>query len=539
MVCESAHELYYSPPRTPRGRGIGSAKSLDSRGGLNSAGTETLSIENLEEHFASVQSARATASEKLRAALKLSSAPADGHSQEIQARTLWTLGDPQDIGSMMRGSCQPTSLRPMSQQCPLPTSRSPGEASKKVVIRDNTVRANEWISECTPKVSLMDNQKEVWIQEREAHRKRLRQRNQALRGCRRAMPFEEWLVEARQAEQVADEDIEEDTAGEAQKQLEQHLTQFVTAVIVKNQPQVGAPGEKATVHQLQNYMEDSGNPKWMKRFQVLGEEFCHERCDLVWNSHQEIERIVYVAALRLEARDGSHILAQFGHWKFGHVQPTGVLPAIKQIITESSEEAIQRLLKQDFAVFGNHVKLSPQVDVQTHWHQCPTFGMRTKYVRSVMEGKLEIARESVQFTKATPKGFVSGQDDDKARKKSFAVNSRMSMFHAQRSLRMSMFQRQKSLGHQESFKDRPEHRQSVSGRRPTLPALESNHGPRPKMPEMYLLWHGDEIGIFAWQTDEEFNDLQKGNGQSQLHRWVNSVSIDPTLMPPKPPKNQG
>lgn len=540
MVYSSVHEYYYEPsPTTPRAlRKIGRSQA-----GADSS--LSFAADDVEEHFKSVQSARLSASERLRSALKtqIEAHPAQtADGGQARTRTLWTVDDPEEIGSVMRAG--PLSLycagqRPMSQHSPrsIPlVCEALGDTFQKVVIRDNTARANEWITECTPKVSQADNQKEVWVQIREAQRKQLRSRNQALQKMRRnAMPFDEWLHMAKQAEQVADEEefVEEHVVSPEAIKLIEKMVQ-----IQKGQAEEKADRrakvtfrENVTLHDLRIFLEDLGKPDWQKCYHKLAEEFTTDKCDLTWNCDGVIERIVHVANIHLETRDGGLFLVQLGNWSQGKVHPTCLLPGAKQTRGELAGDAIQRLLKQEFSAFGTHVRLG-NCQAQTHWRKSPAYGVRTKYVSTVVEGKLEVAVESVHLTKTTPKGMTATNLMDSST--ATETTNPRNAWHG-RGPRQS----RSSNSHRDQHQRPSTHhcqRHSRPGHRPGLPALATARlslASTP-VPDIYMLWHGDEIELLAWLRHAEFEDLRSLAGERLLHFWLSSVIVDPTQMPPKP-----
>lgn len=568
MVCDTVHEFYHGPRLGPvvysspstRVSTAPSKSTSQARAGLSSAGTDTsqcLSISDLEERFEAVHDARRSASEKLREALKIQI------TKQAPAYEGGTWTEPSDIRPIARvGPLRPLTQRPRSSDS-APSSQ-PGlnelgreEASRQSVytvdisapIRDNRVIANEWISECTPKVWLLDNEKEIWVQHKELERRRWRTHMQSLQKIRtRKMPFDDWLQLAKAAEQMAEEE-----------DFEQQQQVVIAEVKVKEKKQQAERTQKfvselkkISLPDIKRIMQEQCHfPDWQKCFQKLAEEYMIGKCDIMYTPSGAVERIVHIAVLSLESRDG-HFLVQLGSWSQGKVVPTCLLPAQKQKNGEGAEEAVQRLLKQEFSVLGSNVKLGA-THTQTHWKNSPSYGVRTKYIRSVVSVKLEISVQSVPFVKATrketacslnPVDVPSGMVKQDSHRGSYMPTEQPILGQNQQPHLGHLHKRSGSfigrdLSSHLSSRFRPAHKHEGKNNNQvqTCDSHRCKKGPKTYangVPEMYMLWHGDEIELCAWVTNEEFEYLRGHSGERQLKFWLSTVSVDPTLMPPKP-----
>lgn len=253
-------------------------------------------------------------------------------------------------------------------------------------------------------------------------------------------------------------------------------------------------------------------PHWEKTFYKLAAEYANEKCRFQWNDSGAIERIVNVVALQLEVPETGSLLVVLGSWIQGKVNPTCMLPGTKQSNNETPEEAISRLLKQEYAVLGNHVKLG-SCQSRAHWKTSPSCGFRTKYVRSVISAKLEAPPESIHFVKAAPKGAQGAERGDQDR--------------------LPREGGQQTLKPLRSTPRRLQRAPTRHGERDPLPQLLPNSVSY-TAPEMYLVWHGtgEEIDLVAWLTQEEYDLVRSLDGERQLKVWLSSIAVDPTLMQP-------
>lgn len=559
MVCETIHEFYCSAPRTPR---VTSKSGSSNRryGPLptNDSDHSLLPEEDTEGRLESSRLNRESVSHKLREVLKnnVFSLPECRAASEkgSRSRSKWTDESSQDFPFSSR-SAPSSALRPMSQRSPrvdAPTSPKSysSEASfgfsedlvpvKRTAIRDNTERANEWIKECSPKVWLLDAEKEPWVQAKNTQRRRWKARTQELRSMQhRALPFDDWLCLALQAEQVADFFLDEEMAAEKEKERkrqdeakrakaeENQALKDAAASLgkerntteaekveeskgndVQSVPQKEEP-HKTELREVKEFLREKAEKEhrekcgtvdadWERWFEKVSHEYSSKKCELVKNAQGQIERHVNVAGLHVEARDG-RFLVQLGIWKDGEVHPTCLLPSCKQAVGEGAEESINRLLKQEFVAFGHHVRLAGNT-CRTHWRLSPTHGLRTKYTRCVMMGKLDVSPESIHFPKV-PKKRKRSKDRDLGES---APSSPPKTWD-------------RSLAASESDKRDEADSRAIS------------------QPEMYMLWHGlgEEIDICAWLTSEEFRILRSPVGQRQLLVWFSTVAVDPSVMPPK------
>lgn len=186
MVCDTIHELYF-PAIVKKQKGAAFRKDAlyQAHADLNSSGTNQtrrFQLKDIEERCESVHDRCLSASEKLKEALQSQIASHEPLSSSRGALSSFWITNEDDEGLPIRphsssarlqgpSRSKPSMQRPKSQQSPrrLLNSAEPGKQS---VIRDNTVCANEWISECSPKVWLLDAEKEPWVQQREAERRR-------------------------------------------------------------------------------------------------------------------------------------------------------------------------------------------------------------------------------------------------------------------------------------------------------------------------------------------------------------------------------
>jgi len=526
MVCSSVHEFYCSPPKTPRAQNKSSG-GLSARSALNSAGVEssqTLPEEDAEDNYQFARVNRVSVSLKLREALKTNvyQLPAERalDAKHVRQGSIWTVSESQDTPSSSRPGPLTLESTPRAKSSESPKRsrsasvtfvRSEGLSNgfplKRAVIRDNTVRANEWIAECTPKVGLLTQEKEVWVQRKEDERRRCTMRSQALQKMRnRAMPFDEWLYLARQAEQVADE-IEFAEQVPVSPEAKAKDKKWIRSDSRRQalQPTKDHQSPILSSQELRLFLEDRKGCDWQKCLQKLTEEYTHEKCELVKNIDGDIERVVNIASLHVETREGL-FLVQLGTWRHGKVHPICLLPSTKQSVGESTEDAISRMLKQEFFQFGTHVRFASSHS-QTHFRQSPSHGLRTKYTRSVMMYNLEISPESVHFAKVPRK-------------------TKQSMMRARQEAREVDLQQRHTL-----LQKGPTHLQLAERCRSSLqmPAHSRSQ-------DIYMLWHGlgDDIDLCTWLSQEEFEHMRSPEGERHLHYLLASVSVDPMIMPPRP-----
>lgn len=544
MLCDSVHEFYYSPERAKTAR---EPRRLNGRSqaGLSSAGTDSIlalmCADDLEEHFDSVHSARLSASAKLRAALKTQMYPPQiavvAAMQQDRPRTLWTDADMVAIQSACP-SRRTSSIQdflntpvgpPKAPVSCLTTKRlhedtgQVVQARERVVIRDNTMRGNEWISECTPKVWLFAEEREIWVQRRDTERKRWKERSQVLKSCKaRAMPFDQWLHVAKQSEEFADEeDFIDDKGTPAEVKT---ISAKGKAPQTKDYRYTLINAAGLCLDALRLDMKEKGVANWQQCFDKLCAEYTNGYCDIVRNpTNATIERVVNIVALRLEAREGSPILVQLGCWSHGKVLPKCLLPGAKMVKGELVEDAAHRLLKQGFSPFAGNVKIG-SCRVLTHWRDSPSFGIRTKYVRSIVSGKLEVDPSTLNVMKATLKVNAPNIQDlaDKP-----VVGSQTFLEQRRGNLRRKTDSDGRTIG--------ASSRKAKPGHRPQLPVLAQCHAKTIPidMKDMYLLWHGDDIDLCTFLLEDEFDHLRSPAGERQLKNLLATFIVDPTAMPPK------
>lgn len=510
MVCDTIHELYFPPiGKKPKGAPLRKASASQDGANIGSVGTNQprqLQSQNINERYESVHGACLSASEKLREALQSQIALSEPLPSSRGTLSIWITSEeenalsarPKSSSARLQGRSHSkrSEQRPKSQQSRrMMTGNEPG---RPIVIRDNTVCANEWISECSPKVWLLDAEKEVWVQHREAERRRWQTYREALNKMKkRAVPFDIWLAQCKHAEHIADE----------RNLVEEKIEQVEAKVKEKKSYDYLLQGEDTshvTLQTVQKMFMDMGKTDWQRCFHRLAEEYAGGRCELAYSANRQVERIVHVAALWLESCDGS-ILVQLGIWCMGRLTPTCRLPAMKQTLDQSPEDAIMQLLKQEFVPFGVDPRLGTS-QTQTHWNDSPQFGVRTKYVRTVVTAKLDASLEAISCVKALRKPSL--QNDPTSGQRASALKNDT------RPIVVAPLQSQKSRIPRRST---PRYANQIAS----------------KAPEMYMLWHGTDIQLCAWVSPEEFDHLRGPVGERQLKLWLSSVTVDPTIMPPR------
>jgi len=109
--------------------------------------------------------------------------------------------------------------------------RSQMEADAKAA---NKRRADAWISQCLPEVSLLEHEKAVWLQLRNARQRKRRAHNALLRSMA-PMPFEEWDQMEQQAQAEREQLLQEKAQVQLQRQALESAKDRNVGVFLKQQ----------------------------------------------------------------------------------------------------------------------------------------------------------------------------------------------------------------------------------------------------------------------------------------------------------------
>lgn len=132
---------------------------------------------------------------------------------------------------------------------------------------------------------------------------------------------------------------------------------------------------------------------------------CHIR-----REGSECLRVARVLALYLEKPQGV-VLAELGAWKNSIPTPNVRLPGLKMVAEEGLQEALERLLEEDLTALLDGVRPpAKQVDVETETSNSAAYGVRTKYIRTIVKvdyDEEECEAKSYPVSEELLSGFAS------------------------------------------------------------------------------------------------------------------------------------
>lgn len=366
-------------------------------------------------------------------------------------------------------------------------------------------RANAWIAEHAPKSTLLLMEREVWVQQKEKRKRERRAQSRALRALqRRAVPFDQWTVHAKEAEEVADipiVEVDRQELAESWAQAEPGYMSLTRKAFGSKQAPDHQEQEPEPIYNLSMLRKCWKEQHGMaaadlnKKYENLLEEFMLGLCKLQRNVYGNVERIVNVTAFNVQTSDNLS-LVQVGFWREGKLTPSCMLPATKQEANETPEDALQRILRTEYKPLDGLLKVVNQ-NTQTHWHHSPSYGVRTKYTRTLIHARIDGDAHAIKLPKALK-----------------ITRTRVTPTHDDQDLELPGIQ----------------HRPASVGRKSI-----SQHAscPRGKVydHQLYLTWRSNDIKLSAWLQAEEFEYLRSPEGERQLKFLVQSVKVDPTLLP--------
>jgi len=135
-----------------------------------------------------------------------------------------------------------------------------------------------------------------------------------------------------------------------------------------------------------------------KSVEQLKEEVLTGRCTLLVSNVGKVFRVVAVTALRITNAEG-HILVQVGRWEHGRAVPKVALPGTKQRTGETPAQAAKRIVDTDLkAIIGNGMEWG-LAETNLEWRESEQYRLRTKYIRTVHDAKLEVVPAPVSLAR--------------------------------------------------------------------------------------------------------------------------------------------
>jgi len=124
-----------------------------------------------------------------------------------------------------------------------------------------------------------------------------------------------------------------------------------------------------------------------KGLDELEKEIVEGTCVLTQTSNGAIERVLMVAAIKI-SRGDDRILVQLGKFRAGSSspEPDCALPGAKIRDGEQPLDAALRILKKDLFQIAEDCKLSQTWKVSTQLKDSATYGVRSRYIRTVFHG---------------------------------------------------------------------------------------------------------------------------------------------------------
>jgi len=498
QVC-TVHELYSNSIDALATSKTGQARGSRPRTGVSSSDSEDggnalVCLKDLDDRYEQVRSQSRVLADRLKIRLikrtKLNSNK-DEQMQPALRGSPWQLSEERPSSSFSPPKSANHKRRPRSGGTFVYTSKD---------------RANAWISECAPKSTLLLMEKEVWVQQKEKRKRERRAQSRALRALqRRAVPFEQWMVDATEAEQIADNPIVEVDPQEPIENPQSNVNSKQTRKVNQQAPERIC--DLAMLRQAWDDQHAGASSDMNKKYENLLEEFLLGLCKLQRNMYGAVERIVSVTALNFVNSDDL-LLVQVGFWREGKIVPSCMLPAAKQQAHETPEDALQRILRTEYKALDGIVKVVNQ-QTQTHWRDSPSYGVRTRYTRTLIHGRIDGNADSISLPVAMKK-----------------TRSRFTIVHDHNDLQQSLAGMISANARRAS---------TFRGPLVTKAMTQSTLAARTRVydHDVYLTWHNEDIVLSAWLQFEEFDFLRSPEGERQLKFLVQSAKVDPTMMPKK------
>jgi len=124
----------------------------------------------------------------------------------------------------------------------------------------------------------------------------------------------------------------------------------------------------------------------------LEEEVRSGRSWVLLNGNQEVERVIHLAAVHIEHENGT-ILVQVGKWDGAVMKPECVLPGSKLERGETPMQAVARIFRNKLGEAFAEVLEVTDVVRDVCWKESVSYGIRTKYVRTVQHSTLTRSQE--------------------------------------------------------------------------------------------------------------------------------------------------
>mmetsp|Transcript_43119 Transcript_43119/g.101275 ORF Transcript_43119/g.101275 Transcript_43119/m.101275 type:complete len:858 (+) Transcript_43119:1-2574(+) len=137
--------------------------------------------------------------------------------------------------------------------------------------------------------------------------------------------------------------------------------------------------------------------------EALTKEISEDKCSLQTNELGELERVVFVLAVRLKREVDDYLWSQIGSVSKGKLKPDCTMPGRKRKRGEMVDEAYEELLKEWLSPFGKHVE-AMEVEQTEEVKDSGTYKIQTRYMRVVQHAMWPADAEDPEMVVATYRG---------------------------------------------------------------------------------------------------------------------------------------
>lgn len=149
-----------------------------------------------------------------------------------------------------------------------------------------------------------------------------------------------------------------------------------------------------STHALRHYGSKHGNMGYFSSHrQKLEKEVSAGKCIVTVDAHGLLQRAVRVCALRLQHGTGEACLVQLGKKEKSRYSANVQLPGAKLQPGEAPKDAVTRLMGSKLQPLGIDAN-TVNTDYEVRWQDSKEYGLRTKYLRTVMDMSLHSMNEN-------------------------------------------------------------------------------------------------------------------------------------------------
>jgi len=169
--------------------------------------------------------------------------------------------------------------------------------------------------------------------------------------------------------------------------------------------------EKFSLELLRRESEKGTLAMEPEALQALRKEVQEDKCSIQTGRFGELERVVFVLAVRLKREVDNCLWTQVGSVSHGSIKPDCTFPGRKRKRAELIDEAYQLLLEEWMAPFASCI-MAMEVEETTEVKDSSTFHMPTRYMRVVQHALLmaEFDEPPLQLASHPPEAKIALQE---------------------------------------------------------------------------------------------------------------------------------